>query len=74
MGQNLPGVKRVLELNPEHPILGKLQYLFARDATNPALREYAQLLYGQAVLAEGGELPDPAQFSKQVSNLLLKAL
>ncbi len=74
MGQNLPGVKRILELNPEHPILGKLQDLFARDATNPALTEYAQLLYGQAVLAEGGELPDPAQFSKLVSNLLLKAL
>lgn len=74
MGQNLPGIKRILELNPEHPILGKLQDLFTRDATNPALSDYAQLLYGQAVLAEGGELPDPAHFSKLVSNLLLKAL
>ncbi|HPO15331.1 MAG TPA: molecular chaperone HtpG [Candidatus Hydrogenedentes bacterium] len=74
MGQNLPGVKRILELNPDHPILAKLQDLFERDATDPALTDYAHLLYGQAVLAEGGELPDPAQFSKLIGNLMLKTL
>lgn len=74
MGQNLPGTKRILEVNPDHPMLAKLQDLFERDATDPALTDYAQLLYGQAVLAEGGELPDPANFSKLIGNLMLKTL
>jgi len=70
----MPNQKRILELNPKHPILEKLQSVFAADAKDPALKDYAELLYGQAALAEGTALPDPAGFSKRVADLMLKAV
>ena len=72
-GQDVPKIKRVLELNPNHPILPKLQALFEKDKDSPLLKEYAELLYGQALLAEGGKLPDPAAFSKRVADLMVRA-
>jgi len=71
-GQEVPAVKRVLELNPAHPLLPKLKGIAERDRTDPTLGEYAELLYGQAILAEGGQLPDPAAFSKRIADLLLR--
>jgi len=73
-GQEMPVAKRVLELNPTHPLLPKLQAIVERDRTDPALAEYAELLYGQAILAEGGQLPDPAAFSKRIADLLLRVV
>ena len=73
-GQDVPKVKRTLELNPDHPLLPKLRALVARDKSDPALQEYAELLYGQAILAEGGQLPDPAAFSRRVADLLLRVV
>lgn len=70
----VPASKRILELNPKHPLLPKLQALFEKDAKDPALKDYAELLYGQAALAEGSALPDPAGFSKRVAELMLKAV
>jgi molecular chaperone HtpG len=73
-GQEVPKVKRILELNPTHPLLPKLQALVARDKNDPALAQYAELLYGQAILAEGGQLPDPAAFSQRIAELLLRVV
>lgn len=73
-GQQVPKIKRVLELNPNHPLLPKLQALFEKDKRDPLLQEYAELLYGQALLAEGGHLPDPAAFSKRVADLMVRAV
>ena len=73
-GQQVPVAKRVLELNPTHPLLPKLQAIVERDRTDPALAEYAELLYGQAILAEGSQLPDPAAFSKRIADLLLRVV
>ena len=73
-GQEVPVAKRVLELNPTHPLLPKLQAIVERDRSDPALAEYAELLYGQAILAEGGQLPDPAAFSKRIADLLLRVV
>ncbi len=70
-GQDVPKVKRVLELNPTHPILTKLRQIHAVDANDARLALYAELLYGQAILAEGGALPDPAAFSRRVAELML---
>jgi molecular chaperone HtpG len=70
-GQEVPKVKRILELNPTHPLLPKLQAL---DKSDPALAQYAELLYGQAILAEGGQLPDPAAFSQRIADLLLRVV
>ncbi len=49
--------KRVLELNPEHPVFQKLNL-------------YAQVLYGQALLLEGTPLENPAEFARQVCQLI----
>ena len=73
-GQEVPKVKRILELNPTHPLLPKLQALVERDKNDPALAQYAELLYGQAILAEGGQLPDPAAFSQRIAELLLRVM
>jgi molecular chaperone HtpG len=70
----LPTQKRILELNPEHPLLEKLQGKFAGDPADPLLRDYAHLLYGHALLAEGSELADPARYNRLVGELMLKAL
>ena len=70
----LPTQKRILELNPEHPLLEKLQTKFGGDPSDPLLRDYAHLLYGHALLAEGSELADPARYNRLVGELMLKAL
>ena len=73
-GKEVPQVKRTLELNPGHPLLGKMHEIFIRDQSNPKISEYAELLYGQALLAEGGQLPDPSGFNRKVAELMANAL
>jgi molecular chaperone HtpG len=74
MGQEVPKTKRILELNPGHPLIERLQGVFQRDPGAAELRDAAQLLYGQALLAEGARLPDPAAFSRLLGDLLLRGL
>ncbi len=71
MNQEVPKTKRILELNPNHPIMSRLQELYSAKADDPALGDYAYLLYGQALLAEGSPLPEPARFSRLISNLMV---
>jgi len=74
MGRDVPRTKRVLELNPDHPIATRLQELFERDPKAPELEQSARVLFAQALLAEGGQLADPAEFSALLSEVLLRAL
>ncbi len=74
MGQAVPKSKRILEVNPNHPILEKLLGKVGENAEDPAIGEYAQLLHGQALLAEGGTLNDPTAFTRLVSELMVRAL
>lgn len=73
-GKDVPSVKRILELNATHPLLEKLNGIYATDKNDSRIADYAELLYGQALLAEGGKLPDPAGFSRRVAELMVKAL
>ena len=60
----------ILELNPQHPLVERL-----KDATDEtAFSDLAHLLHDQAVLAEGGQLEDPAAFVRQVNKLMLEGL
>ena len=59
LGQKPPKVKRVLELNPSHPLIAKLRAVFLENKEDPRLNLYAHLLLGQAHLAESGQVPDP---------------
>jgi molecular chaperone HtpG len=74
MGQAVPPVKRILEVNPAHPLVGGLRTAYADRAGDPALPETAELLYGTALLAEGGDLPDPARFAKLLADRLARTV
>ena len=74
MGQAMPKVKPVLELNAGHPLLAKLQAAFAADATDSRLDLYARLLLGQAQLADGGELPEPEAFARALTDVMVRGL
>ena len=74
MGQELPPIKRILELNPEHPLVTALRTAYERDADAPDLPEKAELLYGTALLAEGGELSDPARFARLLADHLARTV
>ena len=66
LGQDPPKTKRILEINPKHPFITQLDAIHASNADSPALKTYAHLLHGQAILAEGGTLPDPSAYSRIV--------
>jgi molecular chaperone HtpG len=66
--------KRILEVNPKHPIAAKLQERFEANQDDSVLVDYAQLLLGYALLAEGSELPDPARFNRAIGDLMVKGL
>jgi len=64
-GQQAPDTKPILEINPEHPLLLKLK------SDNQNFDEWTQVLFDQALLAEGGQLNDPAAYVKRINQLLL---
>lgn len=67
-GQEAPEVKPILEINPDHALIARVQQ--AEDAD---FEEWSLLLLEQAMLAEGASLQDPATFVKRVNRLLLQA-
>ncbi len=73
-GQGAPNTKRVLELNMEHPVMGKINSLFGKDKNDTKLKEYSFLLYDLAVIGEGGKIENPSLFSKQIGELLNSVL
>ena len=60
----------ILEINPKHPLVERLKSL----SDEAAFTDLAQVLYDQAMLAEGGELDDPANFVKRVNRLIVEGL
>lgn len=67
-GQAAPSNKPALEINPGHGLLSRLQSEQHEDAFN----DWARLLFDQALLAEGGQLEDPASFVRRLNNLLVQ--
>ncbi len=74
MGQEVPHIKRILELNPTHPLVLGMREAHERGDADEALAETAELLYGIALLAEGGELEDPARFTRLLAERLARTL
>ncbi len=64
-GQNVPHAKPILEINPHHPMVQRLK----DEVEN--FTDWSHLLFDQALLAEGGQLEDPAAFVKRLNELLL---
>jgi molecular chaperone HtpG len=73
MNQAVPETKRILELNPDHPVIETMNDLFAADKKNPKLTDYSELLYDQALLTEGIAIKDPARFARLVTDLMVQA-
>ena len=73
-GPNTPKQKRILEVNGTHDLVKGLQERFESDKADPALREFAELLYGYAMLAEGAEIEDPGPFTKALEGVMMRAM
>ncbi len=73
-GQTVPAVKRILELNVNHPVMEKIQSIFEKNQEDVALKDYSLLLYDLATVSEGGKIENPARFSRQIGELMAKAL
>ncbi|WP_458250553.1 molecular chaperone HtpG [Geobacter anodireducens] len=71
MNQTVPESKRILELNPDHPIMQVMATLFGKDKSNPRLADYCDLLYDQALLTEGSPIADPLRFTRLVAELMV---
>ena len=74
MGQESPDVKRILELNGESPLIGALKNLYEKDPSAASLKDYAELLYDQALISEGATLPDPAKFARRTVQLMTESI
>jgi molecular chaperone HtpG len=72
MGQKVPENKRILEINPSHPIFEAMNKIFEKDQKSVALDEYIKLLYDQALLLEGSRPKDPAAFASAITRLMVK--
>jgi molecular chaperone HtpG len=72
--QKVTASKRILEINPEHPIMKGLQKMYEADNANPKLGDWYKLLVDQALLAEGSEIKDPAGYVAKVNGFLAEVL
>ncbi len=66
-GQNVPTSKPILEINPQHPLVLRLK----DEADEARFTDLAKVLFDQSMLAEGGQLEDPAGFVKRLNQLML---
>lgn len=67
-GQNIPSTKPIFELNPTHPLVAKLK----QEQDDDRFAEWVNILFDQSMLAEGGQLEDPAGFVSRLNRLFLE--
>jgi molecular chaperone HtpG len=73
-GQAVPVGKRILELNPKHPLVTGLRQAHKNRGDDSSLGETAELLYGTALLAEGDVPEDPAKFAGLLADRLARTV
>ena len=66
MGQEVPGSKRIMEINVEHPLIERLQ----NETDDERFADWSRILFDQSLLAEGSQLDDPASFTRRLNGLL----
>lgn len=74
MGQEVPVTKRILEINPDHPLFSAMNRVFEKNKNEPVLKDFVSLLYDQALLLEGSKLKDPPAFTQAVAKLMLYSI
>ncbi len=74
MNKEVPKSKRILELNPEHAILKNMLVAFEnKKAADGQIKNWSEILYHQALIAEGSAIKDPARFVQLLSDLMSDA-
>ncbi len=71
MNQEVPAQQRILELNPEHPLIVRMKSLLAENSENPKLGDFAELLLGQALIGEGSTPKNPQRFTRIITDLMV---
>ncbi|HLP61497.1 MAG TPA: molecular chaperone HtpG [Candidatus Deferrimicrobium sp.] len=71
--QITPRASKILEINPNHKILGVLEKLHREDPNSAKIKNASNILFYQAMLIEGYELENPVEFSSQMAELLVEA-
>ena len=71
-GQDVPRQKRILEINPDHPVVGELQRLAADPAQQEEFEQWSELIYDQALVAEGALPDDPTRLARSIARLMKK--
>lgn len=71
-GAEVPQSKRILELNPQHPVVQAMQTLANEPSEAGRLSTYSRLLYDLAVIAEGSRVADPGAFARLINGLIAK--
>jgi molecular chaperone HtpG len=69
--QNGVKANKILEINPDHPLFAKLQSMYKEDPDS--VKNYADVLYDQALLLQGLNIADPAEYAKKITDLMIKA-
>jgi len=66
-GQNIPGAKPILEINPDHPIIKKI----ITEKDDDLFSDWSHILFDQALLSEGGQLADPVSFVNKLNSMIV---
>lgn len=74
MGQEVTATKRILEINPDHPLLAAMNKIFEKNSGEAVLKDCIHLLYDQALLLEGSKPQDPSAFTQAVTRLMVESL
>lgn len=73
-GQSVPEQKRILELNPEHPVIRSLEKMSQDEQQGAEFEEWTRLVYDQALVAEGSLPEDPSRLARSITDLLRRAV
>ncbi len=74
MGQDVPESKKILEINPDHALFAAMNEVFEKDSKSEVLKEYAALLYDQALILEGSRVKDASAFARSMAKLMVEGL
>jgi molecular chaperone HtpG len=72
--QEMPSQKRIMEINPDHTLINGLKAIHAGSPDSDQVTEWIELLYDQALLAEGSPIDDPGLFAGRMTRLLERAI
>ena len=73
-GQDVAKTKRIFEINPEHSLISGLEKVRSASPESDEFKEWVELLYDQAVLAEGMPLEDPSRLATRMTRLMESAM